>query len=93
MSPNRHYLEITTFYMYVINLYKLQHYLIMFVSVLTIPLFFATAMCLELDSPYVNEIVNTLFLVCGIGTLLQSTIGVRFVFRWSEWQMFYHINI
>ena len=58
----------------------LQHYLTMFGATIAIPLIVAPAMCVGDDNVAKSEILGTLLFVSGIITLLQSTLGVRWVY-------------
>ncbi|KAJ8315499.1 LOW QUALITY PROTEIN: hypothetical protein KUTeg_007649 [Tegillarca granosa] len=64
-------------YFSMISLDLLQHYLTMLGGNITIPLLFAKPLCIEGDNVGLSEFISTIFFVCGIGTLLQSTVGVR----------------
>ena len=50
----------------------------MFVGTFSTPIILAGAMCLDLNNPDINDVVNTLFFTSGIATILQSTVGVRY---------------
>ena len=58
-------------------LLALQHYLTMFGSTMSIPLFLAPQFCLEQDDPDVAYIMSTMFFFSGIATLIQVTLGIR----------------
>ena len=57
-----------------------QHYLTMFGATIAVPFLLAPSLCIA-DSPLIlGEIINTIFFVSGIATLLQSFLGNRLVF-------------
>ncbi len=54
-----------------------QHYLTAFGAIISIPLILSEGLCLQHDSLTQGHLINTIFLVCGLCTLLQVTFGVR----------------
>ena len=55
----------------------LQHYLTAFGGILSIPLILAEGLCLQHDSLTQSRLINTIFFVSGLCTVLQVTFGVR----------------
>ncbi|XP_047428964.1 solute carrier family 23 member 1-like isoform X1 [Mugil cephalus] len=55
----------------------IQHYLTAFGGVISIPLILSEGLCLQHDSLTQSHLINTIFLVCGLCTILQVTFGVR----------------
>ncbi|XP_034555789.1 solute carrier family 23 member 1-like [Notolabrus celidotus] len=55
----------------------IQHYLTAFGSILSIPLILSEGLCLQHDSLTQSQLINTIFFVSGLCTLLQVTFGVR----------------
>lgn len=55
----------------------LQHYLTAFGALLTIPLLISEHLCLQHDILTQGRLVNCIFFVSGICTVLQVTLGVR----------------
>ncbi|XP_008286187.1 solute carrier family 23 member 1-like [Stegastes partitus] len=55
----------------------LQHYLTAFGGILSIPLILSEGLCLQHDSLTQGRLINTIFFVSGLCTLLQITFGVR----------------
>ncbi|KAK2139631.1 hypothetical protein LSH36_1685g00034 [Paralvinella palmiformis] len=64
---------------YIAVLAGFQHYLVMFVATVMTPFFFASAMCLDVNSSDINDVINTTFFVFGITTVLQATFGIRYL--------------
>ncbi|XP_017264525.1 solute carrier family 23 member 1 [Kryptolebias marmoratus] len=54
-----------------------QHYLTAFGGIISIPLVLSEGLCLQHDSLTQSLIINTIFFVSGICTILQVTFGVR----------------
>ncbi|KAM9704696.1 solute carrier family 23 member 1-like [Menidia menidia] len=54
-----------------------QHYLTAFGGIISIPLILAEGLCLQHDSLTQSRLINTIFFVSGICTILQVTFGVR----------------
>ena len=54
----------------------LQHYLAMFGGVLSVPLLLAPMMCVN-DPVVTGELINTIFFMSGIATLMQTCLGNR----------------
>ncbi|XP_011489734.1 solute carrier family 23 member 1 [Oryzias latipes] len=54
-----------------------QHYLTAFGGIISIPLILSEGLCLQHDSLTQSLLINTIFFVSGICTLLQVTLGVR----------------
>ena len=57
-----------------------QHYLLMFGGTVSLPLVIAPAMCIGNDEVGKSMIISTAFFVSGLTTLLQTTLGTRFVY-------------
>lgn len=57
-----------------------QHYLTAFGGIISIPLILSEGLCLQHDSLSQGRLINTIFFVSGLCTLLQVTFGIR-----SEW--------
>ncbi|XP_070705179.1 solute carrier family 23 member 2-like isoform X2 [Pempheris klunzingeri] len=55
----------------------IQHYLTAFGAIISIPLILAEGLCLQHDSLTQSHLINTIFFVSGMCTLLQVTFGVR----------------
>ncbi|XP_053192644.1 solute carrier family 23 member 1-like [Scomber japonicus] len=55
----------------------IQHYLTAFGGIISIPLVIAEGLCLQHDSLTQGRLINTMFLVSGLCTILQVTFGVR----------------
>ena len=50
----------------------------MFGATVAVPLYMSTKMCIsEHENEAKSELIGTVFVVAGISTLLQSTLGVR----------------
>ncbi|XP_028998042.1 solute carrier family 23 member 1-like [Betta splendens] len=54
-----------------------QHYLTAFGGIISIPLVLAEGLCLQHDGLTQSRLVNTIFFVSGLCTVLQVTLGVR----------------
>ncbi|XP_077366525.1 solute carrier family 23 member 1-like isoform X1 [Festucalex cinctus] len=54
-----------------------QHYLTAFGSNIAIPLILADGLCLQHDSLTQSHLINTIFFVSGLCTILQITFGIR----------------
>ncbi|KAM3603143.1 uncharacterized protein V6R79_017231 [Siganus canaliculatus] len=55
----------------------LQHYLTAFGGIISIPLILSESLCLQHDSLTQSRLINTIFFVSGLCTVLQVTFGVR----------------
>ncbi|XP_060947440.1 solute carrier family 23 member 1-like [Limanda limanda] len=55
----------------------IQHYLTAFGGIIAIPLILSEGLCLQHDSLTQSRLINTIFFVSGLCTLLQVTFGVR----------------
>uniref|UniRef100_A0A3P8TFB7 Solute carrier family 23 member 2 n=1 Tax=Amphiprion percula TaxID=161767 RepID=A0A3P8TFB7_AMPPE len=55
----------------------LQHYLTAFGGIISIPLILSEGLCLQHDSLTQSRLINTIFFVSGLCTILQVTFGVR----------------
>ncbi|KAM9355015.1 solute carrier family 23 member 1-like [Pholidichthys leucotaenia] len=55
----------------------IQHYLTAFGAIISIPLILAEGLCLQHDSLIQSQLINTIFFVSGLCTILQVTFGVR----------------
>ncbi|KAI3364423.1 hypothetical protein L3Q82_011215, partial [Scortum barcoo] len=53
------------------------HYLTAFGAIIAIPLILSEGLCLQHDSLIQGQLINTIFFVSGLCTLLQVTFGVR----------------
>uniref|UniRef100_A0A3Q1EQ65 Solute carrier family 23 member 1-like n=1 Tax=Acanthochromis polyacanthus TaxID=80966 RepID=A0A3Q1EQ65_9TELE len=54
-----------------------QHYLTAFGGIISIPLILSEGLCLQHDSLTQSRLINTIFFVSGLCTILQVTFGVR----------------
>ncbi|XP_028253243.1 solute carrier family 23 member 1-like [Parambassis ranga] len=54
-----------------------QHYLTAFGAIVSIPLILSEGLCLQHDSLTQSRLINTIFFVSGLCTVLQVTFGVR----------------
>ncbi|XP_060067626.1 solute carrier family 23 member 1-like [Ylistrum balloti] len=54
-----------------------QHYLTAFGSTISVPLILYKTFCVAEDKVGLGELINTIFFVSGLCTLLQTTFGVR----------------
>lgn len=54
-----------------------QHYLTMFGATIAVPLILSAQLCMSDDPVAVGSLINTIFFVSGIATLLQSFFGNR----------------
>ncbi|XP_058469760.1 solute carrier family 23 member 1-like isoform X1 [Solea solea] len=55
----------------------IQHYLTAFGGIISIPLIVSEGLCLQHDSLTQSQLINTIFFVSGLCTILQVTFGVR----------------
>ncbi|KAG7509549.1 solute carrier family 23 member 1-like [Solea senegalensis] len=55
----------------------IQHYLTAFGGIIAIPLIVSEGLCLQHDSLTQSQLINTIFFVSGLCTILQVTFGVR----------------
>uniref|UniRef100_A0A3Q4AMP1 Solute carrier family 23 member 1 n=1 Tax=Mola mola TaxID=94237 RepID=A0A3Q4AMP1_MOLML len=55
----------------------IQHYLTAFGATFSIPLILSEGLCLQHDSLTQSRLINTIFFVSGLCTVLQVTFGVR----------------
>ncbi|KAM7395702.1 hypothetical protein PAMA_007124 [Pampus argenteus] len=55
----------------------IQHYLTAFGGIISIPLLLSEGLCLQHDSLTQSHLINTIFFVSGLCTVLQVTFGVR----------------
>ncbi|XP_019947186.2 solute carrier family 23 member 1-like [Paralichthys olivaceus] len=62
---------------YLCILLAIQHYLTAFGGIVAIPLILSEGLCLQHDSLTQSRLINTIFFVSGLCTLLQVTFGVR----------------
>lgn len=62
---------------YLCVLLGFQHYLTMMGGTVSYPFILAPKMCIAEDDPARGHIQSTIFFVSGLGTLLQTTFGVR----------------
>ncbi|XP_057294063.1 solute carrier family 23 member 2-like isoform X1 [Hydractinia symbiolongicarpus] len=58
-------------------LFGFQHYLTMFGSTVAVPFLLAPSLCIKDNPLAMCEILNTVFFVSGVATLLQTTFGCR----------------
>lgn len=54
-----------------------QHYLTAFGGIFSIPLILSDSLCLQHDGLTQSRLINTIFFVSGLCTMLQVTFGVR----------------
>ncbi|KAM9840287.1 solute carrier family 23 member 1-like [Aulostomus maculatus] len=54
-----------------------QHYLTAFGGIISIPLILSEGLCLQHDGLTQSHLINTIFFVSGLCTILQVTFGVR----------------
>ncbi|XP_014857393.1 PREDICTED: solute carrier family 23 member 2-like [Poecilia mexicana] len=54
-----------------------QHYLTAFGGIISIPLILSEGLCLQHDTLTQGLLINTIFFVSGLCTILQVTFGVR----------------
>lgn len=57
--------------------FPVQHYLTAFGAIFSIPLILSESLCLQHDGLTQSRLINTIFFVSGICTMLQVTFGVR----------------
>lgn len=62
---------------YLCILLGFQQYLTAFGSTITVPFVLYKALCIAGDGVGLSQLINTIFFVSGVCTLLQTTIGVR----------------
>ncbi|KAM7283352.1 putative purine permease [Ixodes scapularis] len=55
----------------------LQHYLIVTSGALSYPFALAPALCMREEDPARGYLISTIFFISGIGTLIQTTFGIR----------------
>lgn len=55
----------------------IQHYMTAFGGIFSIPLILSDSLCLQHDGLTQSRLINTIFFVSGICTMLQVTFGVR----------------
>uniref|UniRef100_H3BXF8 Uncharacterized protein n=1 Tax=Tetraodon nigroviridis TaxID=99883 RepID=H3BXF8_TETNG len=56
---------------------SVQHYLTAFGAIFSIPLILSESLCLQHDGLTQSRLINTIFLVSGICTMMQVAFGVR----------------
>ncbi|KAF7666943.1 hypothetical protein LDENG_00086380 [Lucifuga dentata] len=74
-KPNYCVTDIPPWYLCIVL--AIQHYLMAFGGLVTIPLILSEGLCLQHDSLTQGHLINTIFLVSGVCTILQVTFGVR----------------
>ena len=57
----------------------LKHYLTMFGATFAMPFVLSVPLCFAHDPVVISNVINTIFFASGLATLLQSTLGVRYV--------------
>ncbi|XP_068198783.1 solute carrier family 23 member 1-like [Antennarius striatus] len=62
---------------YLCIFFAFQHYLTAFGGMIVTPVILAEGLCLQHDSLTQSHLINTVFLVSGLSTVLQVTFGVR----------------
>lgn len=55
----------------------MQQYLIMFGPTFTVPVILAPLLCIGGDASETGKVINTMFVMCGLATLLQIFFGTR----------------
>ncbi|KAH8019397.1 hypothetical protein HPB51_019370 [Rhipicephalus microplus] len=55
----------------------LQHYLIVTSGALSYPFALAPALCMREEDPARGYLISTIFFISGIGTIIQTTLGIR----------------
>lgn len=55
----------------------LQHYLTMVGGIISVPVLIADWLCIHPDDPSRGYLISTIFMVSGVATFLQSSLGVR----------------
>ncbi|XP_039872835.1 solute carrier family 23 member 2-like [Simochromis diagramma] len=55
----------------------IQHYLTAFGGIISIPLILSEGLCLQHDSLTQSQLINNIFFVSGLCTILQVIFGVR----------------
>jgi xanthine/uracil permease len=76
-----HRLHINGFFPTDLSFDSFQHYLTMFGSTVALPLLIAKFLCVPSNGIAKSQLICTIFFVSGLATLLQSTVGVRYVFK------------
>ena len=56
-----------------------KHYLTMFGATFAMPFVLSVPLCFAHDPVVISNVINTIFFASGLATLLQSTLGVRYV--------------
>ena len=70
----RHSKAITNFILFI----PFQHYLIMFGATVANPMVMTEPLCIDKDDTETKaQLMGTIFVVAGICTILQATVGVR----------------
>uniref|UniRef100_A0A3Q3X3K6 Uncharacterized protein n=1 Tax=Mola mola TaxID=94237 RepID=A0A3Q3X3K6_MOLML len=64
---------------YLCVLLGLQHYLTCFSGTIAVPFLLADAMCVGQDQNTISQLIGTIFTTVGLTTLIQTTLGVRWV--------------
>ncbi|XP_056261368.1 solute carrier family 23 member 1-like [Seriola aureovittata] len=54
-----------------------QHYLTAFGGIIAVPLILSEGLCLQHDSLTQSRLINSMFFVCGLSTVMQVTFGIR----------------
>jgi nucleobase transporter 1/2 len=54
-----------------------QHYLTAFGSTISVPLILSGPLCLAGDDVGLGYLMGTIFVVSGIATIMQATLGIR----------------
>ncbi|XP_076878230.1 solute carrier family 23 member 2 isoform X2 [Brachyhypopomus gauderio] len=62
---------------YLCLLLGLQHYILAFGGILSIPLILAEPLCIKDNPAAQSQLISTIFFVSGICTMLQTTLGTR----------------
>ncbi|VDI09212.1 Hypothetical predicted protein [Mytilus galloprovincialis] len=62
---------------YLCILLGFQHYLTAFGSTITVPFVLYQALCIGEDGVGLSQLINTIFFMSGLSTLLQTTFGIR----------------
>ena len=58
-------------------IFYLQHYLTMVGGIISVPFLLSGPLCIHEDDPTRGYLISTIFMVSGIATFLQSSLGVR----------------
>ena len=53
----------------------------MFGATFAMPFVLSVPLCFAHDPVVISNVINTIFFASGMATLLQSTIGVRYVYQ------------